>query len=295
MKKTLLATVFIAFVHPCSFAQVNKALIELGKTYNQYMFRNEAPAAVLTNLDTYDTTQLSFVADFIKETITTNTKILSDKFLHRPSDADLKLIYIVRQVHLNVGLETPRNNEELVDELLKKEFTVYELVDNYYSLLFAAYGNKVQPYNLSKTNFQLDQYEFKDDTEKGIFFLVSMEFNGLLIWGYMNIVRPPNYAKAYDLIKKYPTYNGSPYYQFSVLNFPDFEMPIEDAKPTSYKTYYINKYYDVLLSHLACLKDKGDEEKMYDLILGSILSKEIYFKYSKREKEIRKLMTVYKK
>lgn len=296
MKKIVLTTFVIAFVQIFSWGQGNEGLIDLGKTYKQFMFRNNPPETVLANLDKYDNTELSFVSNFIQETIRPNSNVLSDEFLKRPSDNDLKLIYIVREVDLNVRKEKPKDNNELVNDLLKKEVDTRELIDNYYSILFAAYGNKVKPYDLSETDFQLNNYGLKDETEKGIFFLVSMRLNGLMIFGYMNIVKPPNYEKAYDEINKYPTYNGSPYFQFSDLNFPDFKMKIEsDGKPESYKRYYIDKYYETLLSHLDCLRSQGDKEKMYDLVLGSILHDEIYFKYSNKEKEIKQLLTKYKK
>jgi hypothetical protein len=98
-------------------------------------------------------------------------------------------------------------------------------------------------------------------------------------------------------IEKYPKYNGSPYFQFLDLSFPDFKIKMEwEGKPESYKAYYIDKYYDVLLNHLTCLKQMGaDQEKIYDLVLGSILINRNYYQYSKREKELKKLFTVYKK
>jgi len=296
MKKIVLVLLAMGFTQIFAWGQVNDGLIELGKVYKQFMFRNNPPETVLANLDNYENTELSFAANFIQETIRPNSNVISDEFLKRPNDNDLKLIYIIRQINLNAGKEKPKDNTELVSDLLKKEIGTQELVDNYYSMLFAAYGNKVKPYDLSKTDFQLNNYGLKDETEKGIFFLVSMRLNGMLIFGYMNIVNPPNYEKAYDMINKYPTYNGSPYFQFSDLNFPDFKIRIEsESKPESYKAYYIDKYYETLLSHLECLKNMGDKEKIYDLVFGSILREEIYFKYSKKEKEIRQLLTKYKK
>jgi hypothetical protein len=295
MKKIVSTTLVIAFLQTLAWGQVTDGLIELGKVYKQFMFRNNPPEAVIASLEKYDNTELSFAAKFIKETIKSNSNILSDEFLKRPGDIDLKFIYIVRQVNLNAIKEKPKDNSELVNDLLEKEVATPELVDNYYSLLFTAYGNKVRPYDLSKVDFQLNNYGLKDETEKGIFFLVSMRLNGLMIFGYMNIVKPPNYEKAFELISKFPMYNGSPYFQFTDLNFPDFKIKIEsEGKPESYKGYYINKYYETLLSHLYCLRNKGEKEKIYDLVLGSILREEIYFKYSKKEKEIKQLLTKYK-
>jgi hypothetical protein len=295
MKKILLTTIILS-LGQITWGQVNDGLIELGKSYRQFMFRNNPPDNVLNSLDKYDNTELAFVADFIQETIRPSSNILSDKFLNRPTDKDLKQIYFVRQINFNVRKENPIDNNKLIESLNKKEISTQELVDNYYSIVFAAYGNKVNPYDLSKTDFQLNNYGLKDDTEKAIFFLESMRLNGLLIFGYMNIVKPPNYSKALEFINKYPKYNGSPYYQFLDLNFPDFKINIEsETKQESYKEYYIDKYYETLLSHLDCLREAEEKDKIYDLVLGSLLKEEIYYKYSKREKEIKKLLTKYKK
>ena len=295
MKGIVLATLILAIVQIAN-GQVNDGLIELGKAYRQFMFRNNPPETVLNSLDKYDNTELSFVGDFIQETIKPNNNILSEKYLKRPTDKDLQLIYIIRDINYNVRKEDPVDNVKLIETLTKKDLTTQELVDTYYSMLFTAYGNKVTPYDLSTTNFQLNDLGLKDDTEKGIFFLQSMRLNGMLIFGYMNIVKPPNYTKAMEFINKYPTYNGSPYFQFFDLNFPDFKMNLtSETKKQSYKEYYIDKYYETLLSHLACLRETGNKEKTYDLVLGSILKEEIYYKYSKREADLKKLLTEYKK
>lgn len=295
MRKIVL-TILLSSLGQITWGQVNDGLIELGKAYRQFMFRNNPPENFLGSLDKYDNTELAFVADFIQEIIRPSTNVLSDKFLTRPTDKDLKQIYIVVQINFNVRKENPVDNKQLIETLNKKDISTQELVDNYYSMVFAAYGNKVDPYDLSKTDFQLNNYGLRDDTEKGIFFLESMRLNGLLIFGYMNIVKPPNYSKALGFINRYPKYNGSPYYQFIDLNFPDFKINIEsETKQQSYKEYFIDKYYETLLSHLDCLREAGENEKIYDLVLGSLLKEEIYYKYSKREKDIKKLLTKYKK
>jgi hypothetical protein len=294
--KKLFVTILIVSVGQFVWGQVNDGLIDLGKAYRQFMFRNSPPESILKSLDKYDKTELSFVSDFIQETITPQGNILSDKYLKRPTDKELKWIYIIVQINYNVRKENPVDNNELIEKFNSKEISTRELLDNYYSMVFTGYGNKINPYDLSKVDFQLNNYGLKDDTEKGIFFLESMRLNGILIFGYMNIVKPPNYTKALEYINKYPKYNGTPYYQFMDLNFPDFKIHIDsETKQESYKEYYIDKYYETLLSHLDCLKKIGDKDKIYDLVLGSILKEDIYFKYSKREKDIKKLLKEYKK
>jgi hypothetical protein len=75
------------------------------------------------------------------------------------------------------------------------------LLDNYYDMLFKSVGNKNQPFDLSKQNFEMKDYNFKDETEKGIMFLKCMEYFGEAIWGLINVVDPPNTNEALKNIK----------------------------------------------------------------------------------------------
>ena len=73
--------------------------------------------------------------------------------------------------------------------------------DGYYSMLFASVGNKVNPFNFSKIDFKLNDYNLANDTEKGIFFLECMDYCGKTIWGYMNVVKPPNTKRPLTSLK----------------------------------------------------------------------------------------------
>jgi hypothetical protein len=174
-------------------------------------------------------------------------------------------------------------NNKLIDSLTTKQIPVYELLDNYYAMLFTAVGNKNQPFNLSKTDIKIGDYNLKDDTEKGILFLQAMKHCGTTIWGYMNIAKPPNTLKAYDHIRLFPKFNGRPYYQYTDLYFADFDMNIlKDKGLQSYKGYYLDKYYETLLSHLLCLsRESGSEKEKNDLLLGSILKEKNLYKHTK--------------
>lgn len=293
---TILLALLISF-SVSSWAQPNEGLISLGKAYRQYMFRNSAPENVLTDLGKYSGTELSFAADFIKETIQDSNNILATKFIERPNDSALLYIYIIRQINYNIREEKPEDNNSIIKKLMKKDIPSNELIDCYYEMLFTAYGNKNQPFDLTSTNFELAKYHFRNDTEQAIFFLKAMQLCGTVIWGYINVAKPPNYERAMALVLKYPKFNSSPYYQFLDLNFPDFKMHIESEKKTqSYKEYYINKYYETLLNHLHCLQQQTSYEKnIYDLVLGSILKEEMFYKYSVHEDELKSLFTKYKK
>lgn len=283
MKKTVL-TILVICLNVLVFGQTtdNAKLNELGKVYKDFMFRNEPSKAVFKNIKSSVPEYLKSATDFIVQTITTKNKLLTRQFLSRPDDQVLRQIFLIHAINLNLREENQMDNNKLLDSLTRAKIPTYELIDIYYGMLFTAVGNKNQPFDFSKIDFNLKDYNFKDDTEKGIFFLRCMRDCNAAIWGYMNIAKPQNTKEAYKFIKKFPKFNGQSYYQFTDFYFTDFEMNIiKDKGIQSYKSYYLDKYYETLLFHLICLhKEGGSEKEKNDLLLGSILKNENLYKYT---------------
>lgn len=284
MKKTTL--IFLAgCLTSITFGQVseNQKMIELGRTYKDFMFRNEPTKKDLKDIKSEIPENLKIASEFIVQTISNNNKLLSQTFISKPDDKTLKQIYIIRAINHNLREENKIDNNKLIDSLTKKNVPNYELIDNYYDMMFTAVGNKNQPFDLSKTDLKLEDYNLKDDTEKGILVLQAISFCGTTIWGYMNIVKPANTKKAFEYIIKFPKINGRQYYQYTDFYFTDFDMHIvKDKGIQSYKGYYLDKFYETLISHLICLNKEGAAEKeRNDLLLGSILKESNLYKYTK--------------
>ena len=275
----------------------NQKLIDIGKAYKDFMFRNDPTKDDLKEIKSNVPNTLKTPVEFIVQTITRGNKLLTQEYLSRPDDQILKQIYVIRAINLNLREEHQVDNNKLIDSLTIKEIPLYELVDNYYEMLFTAVGNKNQPFNLSKVDIKLKDYGLKDETEKGIVFLQAMRFCGSTIWGYMNVVKPPNTSKAYDYIKMFPKFNGHPYYQYADFYFNDFDMNIvKDKGLQSYKSYYLDKYYETLLSHLICLsKEDRSEKEKNDLLLGSILKERSLYKYTKYKETLEDIFKEQKK
>jgi hypothetical protein len=291
--KTTLAIAAI-FCISLSFGQsANRdQLIALAKTYGDYIFMNVPSKKTVSALRADAPADLKTTANFVAESITTKNKLLTPAYLRLPDDAALKQLYIIWQIYANNTSDAPQPNEPLTDSLMGVSVPRYELVDNYYLLLFRSCGNKNQPFNLSKTDFDLAAYGLRDDTEKGIFFLECMDYCGTMIWGYMNIPKPANTKEALSLIKKYPKFNGQPYYAFDDFFFPDFEMVILDQGVREYKSYYLNKYFETLLSHALCLyQEKAPQEEMQLLLLGSIMRDERLYKYTEYKETLEEIFS----
>lgn len=273
----------------------NQKIVELAKAYKNFGFRNQPPKEVLKELKADVPANLKEATNFIVQAISANNQLLTKPYLSRPSVSVLRQLYIIRAVRRNIGDENQIDNKRLVDSLSKMEVPIYELVDNYYGMVFSSVSSKNQPFDLSKLDIKMKDYNFGDDTERGIMFLRFMEYCGKVIWGYMNIVKPPNTSKAMDHIKKFPKFNGQPYYQYVDLYFADFDMQIIDGEGVrSYKSYYINKFYETLLNHFLCLiKEGASEEEKTDLLLGSILKERNLYKYTNYRPALEEIFQVH--
>ncbi|UOQ70922.1 hypothetical protein [Hymenobacter cellulosilyticus] len=291
--KTLYTTVLLLFLTGAAFGQeaASDKLVELGKAYKNYMFQGEPPKGFVQKLTAAPAGPLQATSNFIGQTISKDNELLEKEYLTIPDEQTLKNIYAVCQINYNLRKENAPEHRKLLDSLRTAPTSRYELIDNYYNMLFNAVGNKNRPFNLSKIDIQLNEYGLKDDTEKGILFLKCMDQCGTHIWGYMNIVKPANTREAYSYIKRFPKINGSRYFQYTDLYFPDFQMVIvKDKGLQSYKSYYLNKYYDLLLSHLVCLYEEGAKESdRNDLLLSSALKERALYKYSKNQAALEKL------
>ena len=286
MRKALLI-LLLAFIHVSGFAQMSEhdKVVELGKAYYNFMFRNEPPEEVINNLKKETPASLNTASAFILQTLTSKNKLLTETYLRLPDEKSLQFVYTIVELSRNMYNEHPKDADMLADSLLADTLDHLLLCDRYYDILFTAIGNKNQPFNMSKVNFDLKSYNLKTDTEKGIFFLECMHLCNSQIYGYMNIVHPANTKKALEYIEKYPSFNGQPYYQYLDLGFPDFQIFIsDDLGLSSFKGYYIDKYYDLLLAHLTCLKKEGAKEnEINDLLLGSILKDQQLYQYTENK------------
>jgi hypothetical protein len=290
--KRVLPLLALAFPLVSNAQDVNTTdIIELGKYYSNFMFRNEAPSATEKELGKGFDQRMAKAVAFIKEGTRTGNELLTPTYLKLPDATTLKIIYMVNALHQNPYKKPVMEKDRLIDSLKTADVPRNELIHEYYSMLFTVVGNKNQPFNMGKVNFKMKDYDLNSDEERAIFYLECMELCGSQIFGYMNIVKPPNTAKALEYIKKFPSFDGLKYYQYTELHFKDFKLVLNNDQPAeSYADYYLDKLYNTLLSHLLCLEDgKKDEEKINDLLLGSILKDASLYEHTRNKATLEKI------
>lgn len=272
-------------------SEYENGLVDLARAYKNFHFRSDPSSNVYEEINSISSNKLLKAKKFITEVVTSNNKLLTSEFLTKPDTITLKSLYIIRGVNWNMHEAEAEDNIIVVDSLKNEKTDYHELVSCYYGMLFSAIGNKNKPFDLSEVNFSLNNYNLSNDTEKGIFFLMSMRTFGTMIWGYINVPKPPNYKKALDYIKKYPKYNGIDYYRFTDLNFKDFKLTTDKRKPKeSFKKYYINKYVETLMNHSLCLSQKKKYRKEKEnLLLESILRNDSYWQYTEYKPTLEKI------
>jgi hypothetical protein len=284
-------TVFLTFL---AFGQMTEKqkLIEISKTYMTYMGLNQPSKRIVRDLRSHTPKDLRTATNFIIQTITPNNKLLTRHYIKRPDDKVLKQLYIVRAIYLNLRCNGGAfDNGKIVDSLINEDIPTCESLYNYYLTLFMAVSNKNRPFDLSKVNFKMDRYNFNNDMEKGIFFLNCISMCDIMISGYINYAKPANINKAYSYIKKFPKFDGGPYYQYNDFYFLNSNRSyVQDKTFHNYIGFALKRYYDLLLSHLTCLREEGgSEDEINHLLIGSILCDKSLYKYSRDKKVLEEL------
>jgi hypothetical protein len=290
--KRILLLLALAFSFVSNAQDLNtNDIIELGRYYSNFMFGTEAPSATEKELGNGFDTRMTKAVAFIKEGTRTGNELLTPTYLKLPDETTLKIIYMVNALHQNPHKKHVMEKDRLVDSLKTVNVPRNELIHEYYSVLFTVVGNKNQPFNMGKVNFKMKDYELHSDEERAIFYLECMEMCGSQIFGFMNIVKPPNTAKALEYIKKFPSFDGLKYHHYTDLHFKDFKLVlINDHPAESYADHYLDKLYDVLLSHLLCLNDgKKNDEKINDLLLGSILKDPSLYEHTRNKPTLERI------
>src|SRR5688572_29866033 len=101
--RKLTVAILALFTSTLMYGQAdNQKLIDLGKAYKNFMFRNDAAKEDLKELKSNIPDNLNPAAEFIIQTLTKGNKLLSETYLKRPADQTLKQIYIIRAINLNL-------------------------------------------------------------------------------------------------------------------------------------------------------------------------------------------------
>ncbi|MBK9163757.1 MAG: hypothetical protein IPM21_07580 [Acidobacteria bacterium] len=205
--------------------------------------------------------------------------ILADRYLKRPSDDDLYLWYVIREIHYNRTHESkkPRAGDEVAKETLAKKIDTRWLLDNYYYRIRGGIASHFNDADLSKLDLKIDELGFNDKTERAIFYLNFMEAIGG--GRFMVLLATKNFQRILDFTKRFPKFNGKEYYTFNNFDFDDFEW-IGYEKVESYNSRHLERLYVTLIAHHRAETSAGSKTIAEKIRKESILSEPKYFEYS---------------
>lgn len=259
-------------------------IARLEEVYLKYM-AHEPDSKVIREIEINVPEGMEFTCDFIIQNISSDSKLMDEKYLHVPDENSLRFIHLIYEY-----LKYP-DNPNLIDSLLNAEIPRLTMIDNYYRILFVGMKNKLSHPGYLDRNFIMSDYGLKTKEEKAIFFLRCMSNCFLEINGFLNGTTP-YYSRAYSIIKSFPKFDGLPYYLYDSFDFPDFNLVIRNYEPPeSYKAYFLRRYFSLLLYHIDCLdalsEDVGEKK---GIISKSIINRQDLYKYSTNAERLNGLM-----
>jgi hypothetical protein len=175
------------------------------------------------SIDSLRTTKLNHVVDVLITMGKEDKTILERRYLARPEDDELVMWYVIREIHYNRTdkKNTPRPDSVVANEILAGNIDSRWLLDNYYYRIHSCFASMFNNTDLSEYNIELDSLGFKDETEKGIFFLSIMD---ALVGGRFKVLQMmKNNKKILEFSDKLPKFNGKEYYHYKGFDYKDFE------------------------------------------------------------------------
>lgn len=275
-----------------SFAQVKlntkdlNNLVAISELYSKNT--NARGAEFSKSIDSLRTTTLNPVVDALIEVGKGEKSILEDKYLARPSNEQLYLWYVIREIHYNLVSKTKakRPNLEIANEVLSQKIDTRWLLDNYYYRIHGGIASLFNNADLSKFNIDIEKLGFKNQTEKSIFYFNIMD--ALVVGRFKVLQMLKKNDKILEFAEKLPKFNNQKYFYYKDFDFKDFNwVGYEESK--SYSEVNIGNLYTTLIAHyIATIQLKGKPEAQ-EIYSNSILHEPKYFKYSIAKAELEML------
>jgi hypothetical protein len=251
-------------------------LVRLGELYSSDV--NGTGDNFKKTADSLRTPELSHIIDALIAIGQGDRKLLTSEFLKLPDNKELKLWYVLREIHYNNQSKNkePRSNEIVARETLEKHIDERWLIDNYYYRINTGIGKLFNTEDLKDLNIDSKSCGLKNDTERAILYF---NLNHALTTRFVVLQAMKNYDRLLEFAAKLPTFDSRPYFEYKEFDFKDFDW-IGYEKVESYKERHIGGLYTTLIAHFAAANQKALNNEARLIYFGSILSVPEYFKYS---------------
>jgi hypothetical protein len=261
-------------------------LIAIGEIYSHNT--NARGSKFAKSIDSLRTPKLDHIVDALIAVGKGDETILENRFLARPNDDELVLWYVIREIHYNRTNEklSPKPVSVVANEVLSKKIDTRWLLDNYYYRIHGGIASLFNDADLSKYNFNIDSLGFRNETEKGIFFLNMMD---ALVGGRFKVLQMmKNNKKILDFCDKMPKFNGREYFYYKNFDYDDFDW-IGYDKTESYNERHIGVLYNILIAQFIATTELRKKKDAQELYFNSILHEPKYFKFTHSKSDLQSL------
>ncbi len=261
-------------------------LIAISEAYSQNP--NATGEKFFKTIDSLRTPTLNKISDALIAVGKGDKTILDNRFISRPTDDELYLWYVIREIHYNRvnKNKVPRPDIDVANEILSKKIDSRWLLDNYYYRIHGGIATLFNNADLSTYNFNLNSLGFKNETEKAIFFLNMMD--ALVGERFKVFQKMKNNSKILEFCNKLPHFNGKEYYYYKNFDYDDFEW-ISYDKTESYNKRNIGSLYNTLIAHSSATAELKSTHEGQEIYFNSILYEPKYFKYSEAKSYLQSL------
>lgn len=252
-------------------------LVAIAQIYSQNP--NVSGDESVRSINNLRTPRLNNLADVLITAGKGDADILDSRFLKRPSDDELYLWFVLREIHYNrVSTTRPARPDYVVaSEVLAKTIDSRLLLDNYYYRIHGGIASLFNTADLSKIDLKVDEYGFRDETEKAIFFFNMID--SMVGGRFKVLLMMRNHQKISEFGRKLPKFNGKDYFYYKNFAYPDFDW-IGYEKTESYNERHIGNLYVVLFAQSQAMAEIGDKRTAERITINSILNEPKYFKFS---------------
>ena len=259
------------------------SLVGIAELYSHYT--SNFDDNIQAKLQSLRTPKLSHLVDALIANGRKDSTILQRRFLSRPTDEELRLWYVIREIHYNLTSKTtkPEPDTDVARKVLASSIDSRWLLDNYYYRILSGLGFLFNSADLSTHDVCIDSLGLLNETEKAILFL---NMTTSLIGGRFGVLSMKNKCQAIlECCGRLPTFKGRPYFCYKDFAYADFDW-IGYQETESYNRRHIGTLYRTLLSHVAAAAQLGNAETATSVHRHSILSSPVLFRYSNLESEL---------
>jgi hypothetical protein len=289
----------LSFVALTTYCQAQVALSELDLNHLIAMSElyskdpNTSGKSFQFKMDSLRTPKLNRIADALIAASKSDASILETRFWKRPTNEELTLWYVIREIHYNNSEKTKqtKSNLEVAKAVLVDTIDTRWLLDNYYYRIHQGLSMYFNSADLSKHNFNLDNFGFQNKTEKAICFFAIVES---CAQRFKVLTMLKNNKKLLEYAAKMPKINGKAYYYFQDFDYEDFKW-IGYDKIENYNDVHIGNFYSTLMSHTVAANEIKGKKARQEIYYNSILFEPNYFKYSPAPEELQKAYDLLKK